>query len=264
MSLSAVLRQLLKDFAELFESSRARGWFLLGCATVLQAAFWYLATPGPALLRFAPRTLSAAADGISWTVATLLLAPALLQLLTGGSLRDLGLRLGDWRFGIRAVLVSSLVAVPLIALSSGQASGLAAMYPWAGAVVGSSVFALLAWALLYSAYYLAFEFFYRGFLLKTLADSFGTSQAIWLQAMAATLIHLGKPLPEALAAFPASLLFGVMAVRTRSILFPAAVHLVVGLTLDIAILARHGLLFQGGLFHGAMLHGELLQGTLLP
>lgn len=252
MSLGAVLRQLLKDFADLFESSRARVWFLLGCATVLQVAFWYLATPGPALLRFSSRSLSSAADGIAWTVAILLLAPALLQLLTGGNLRDLGLRLGDRRFGLRALAVSALIAVPVIALSSGQASGLASQYPWAGAVIGSSLLALVAWALLYSAYYLAFEFFYRGFLLKTFAESFGTNQAIWLQAMAATLIHLGKPLPEALAAFPASLLFGVMAVRTRSVLYPAALHLVVGLTLDIAILARQGLLFQGALLPGPL------------
>lgn len=242
MSLGEVLKQLLRDFAELFESKSARSWFLIGTATVLQVAFWYLATPGPALLRFAPRTLSAAADGISWTIATLLLAPALLQLLTGGTLRELGLRRGDAAFGLRAVLVSAIIAVPLIALSSGQASGLASAYPWAGPVVGSSVLALLAWALLYSTYYLAFEFFYRGFLLKALAEPFGMTHALWLQAMAATLIHLGKPLPEALAAFPASLLFGVIAVRTRSIIYPAAVHLVVGLTLDVAILARQGLL----------------------
>lgn len=242
MSLGEVLKRLLRDFAELFESKNARSWFLIGTATILQVAFWYLATPGPALLRFAPRSLTAAADGISWTVATLLLAPALLQLLTGGSLKELGLRLGDVGLGLRAVLVSALIAVPLIALSSGQASGLASAYPWAGPIVGSSVLALAAWALLYSAYYLAFEFFYRGFLLKTLAGSFGVTQAIWLQAMAATLIHVGKPLPEALAAFPASLLFGVIAVRTRSVLYPAAVHLVVGLTLDVSILARQGLL----------------------
>src|SRR5690606_1296083 len=237
MSLGDVLKQLLRDFAGLFESEDARSWFLIGTATVLQVAFWYLATPGPVLLRFAPRTLPTAADGIAWTLATLLLAPALLQLLTGGGLKELGFRLGDARLGLRAVVVSVLIAVPLVALSSGQASGLASMYPWAGAVVGSSVLALAAWALLYSAYYLAFEFFYRGFLLHALARPFGLTKALWLQAMAATLIHLGKPLPEALAAFPASLLFGVIAVRTRSILYPAAVHLVVGLTLDVAILA---------------------------
>src|SRR5690606_20093139 len=196
----------------------------------------------PALLRFSPQSLSAAADGISWTVAILLLAPALLQLLVGGNLRELGLRRGDHRYGLRAAAVSAVVAIPIIALSSGQASGLASFYPWAGAVVGSSIFALLSWALLYSAYYLSFEFFFRGFLLKAFADSFGTTQAIWLQAMAATLIHLGKPLPEALAALPASLLFGVMAVRSKSIFYPAIVHLVIGLTLDISVLARLGLL----------------------
>ena len=242
MKPGAALRQVLADYAALFGSAAARSWFLIGAATVLQVAFWYLATPGPALLRFAPQALSTAADGIFWTVATLLLAPALLQLLVGGNLRELGLRRGDHRYGLSVAAVASIIAIPIIALSSGQAAGLAGTYPWAGAIVGSSVLALLTWALLYSAYYLSFEFFYRGFLLKVFAERFGTSQAIWLQAMAATLVHLGKPLPEALAALPASLLFGVIAVRSRSIFYPAIVHLVIGLTLDIALLARQGLL----------------------
>src|SRR5690606_16728057 len=121
MNLGAALRQLWADFSALFESSAARSWFLIGAATVLQVAFWYLATPGPALLRFSPQSLSAAADGISWTVAILLLAPALLQLLVGGNLRELGLRRGDHRYGLRAAAVSSVVAISIIALSYGHA-----------------------------------------------------------------------------------------------------------------------------------------------
>src|SRR5690606_41693800 len=115
---------------------------------------------------------------------------------------------------------------------SGDARARAGAYPGAGAEIGGSVASRLGWALLYALYYLAFEAFYRGFLLRALEAPFGTSLAVWLQAFAATLVHLGKPLPEVLAALPASLLFGVLAVRSRSIFYPALVHLAIGLTLD--------------------------------
>ena len=139
---------------------------------------------------------------------------------------------------LSAVLGLAVVAVPLIALASGDA-GLALTYPWAGAWPGESLGNLLLWVGVYFLYYLAFEAFYRGFVLHA-AMGLGTARAIWLQAIMATLVHLGKPLPEVLAAAPASLLFAVLALRSRSILYPALLHLVIGVTLDVAVLARAG------------------------
>ncbi len=240
MTLGGALRALLGDLASLFTRRGSRTWFLLSAATVLQVAFWYLATPGPQLIGYAPRDLPTAAVGITWSLVTLLAVPALLFTTTGGTLREMGLTRGDPRFGWPAVGVCALVAVPLVALASGGASELAAAYPWAGTEIGRSLGTLAGWAVLYALYYLAFEAFYRGFLLRALEAPFGTSLAVWLQAFAATLVHLGKPLPEVLAALPASLLFGVLAVRSRSIFYPALVHLAIGLTLDVALLARAG------------------------
>lgn len=244
MTLGGALRALLGDLAALFPRRGARTWFLLAAATVLQVAFWYLASPGPQVIGLAPRDLPTAIVGITWSVVTLLAVPALLFTATGGSLREMGITRGDQRFGWPAVAVCVLIAVPVVALSSGDASGLANAYPWAGDDVGRSLGSLLGWALLYALYYLAFEAFYRGFLLRALEAPFGTVMAVWLQAFAATLVHLGKPLPEVLAALPASLLFGVIAVRTRSVVYPALVHLAIGLTLDVALLARAGTLLS--------------------
>lgn len=240
MTLGGALRALLGDLAALFPRSGARAWFLLAAAAVLQVAFWYLATPGPQVLSFAPRALDTAVVGITWSLVTLLAVPALLYTATGGSLREMGLTRGDRRFGWPATLVCSLIAVPVVALAAAGSPDLAANYPWAGPEVGQSIGSLLGWAALYALYYLAFEAFYRGFLLRALEAPFGTSWAVWLQAFAATLVHLGKPLPEVLAALPASLLFGVLAVRSRSVVYPAVLHLVIGLTLDVVLLARAG------------------------
>ena len=64
-----------------------------------------------------------------------------------------------------------------------------------------------------------------------------------MQAFAATAVHFGKPLPETLAALPGSLLFGLMAVRARSIVWPALIHFVVGASTDVFSLYHQGQLF---------------------
>lgn len=244
MRLGEALKLVLGDLVALFGIENAKTWFLLAAATVLMVAFWYLATPGPILLGFEQRDVATAVEGIFFAVATLLVVPALLHKLTGGSLAALGLRVGDHRFGLAALAVAGPVGMLIMIMASGSGSGLAAMYPWAGGAIGSSLTALVLWVLVYSLYYLAFEFFFRGFLLQVLTPAVGSVMALWLQALAATLVHLGKPLPEVIAALPASLVFGVIAVRSRSILYSVVLHLLIGIALDVAILARQGVLFN--------------------
>lgn len=238
------VRQLLSDLGKLFAPDRARTWFLLFAMLVVQAGFWYMATPGPTLLRFATRDPLTAATSVGWSLVFLLLVPALVYRAVVGRLDGAGLRWGDARFGLPAVLGLGVVAVPIIVLSASDAA-LALTYPWPGAWAGSSAAALVLWAGTYFLYYVAFEAFYRGFVLNTAARAIGVPSALWLQAIMATLIHLGKPLPELLAAAPASLLFGVLALRSKSILYPALLHLVIGLTLDVTLLARAGDLHLG-------------------
>ncbi len=235
------VRTLLTDLAQLFRPDQTRTWFLVFAMLVVQAGFWYMATPGPAILGFAVQDPVSAGSSVGWSLVFLLLVPALIYRLTVGRLDGAGLRWGDARFGLTAVLGLSVVAVPVIALSSSD-PGLAATYPWPGAWAGEGALNLLLWGLTYFLYYIAFEAFYRGFVLHAAARFMSVTAALWLQAVLATLIHLGKPLPELLAAAPASLLFGVLALRSRSILYPALLHLVIGLTLDITLLARAGAL----------------------
>lgn len=233
------VKLLWGDLQELFKPAHTRTWFLLFAALVLQAGFWYLATPGPTLLRFAAPDVLTALSAIAWSVVFLLLLPAIIYRLVVGRLDGAGLQWGDARFGLSALLGLSLVAVPVILLSAGDAS-LAQTYPWAGSWPGYSITNLLVWIVAYFFYYVAFEAFYRGFVLHAAAGALGQARALWLQTIMATLIHLGKPLPELLAAAPASLLFGVLALRSRSILYPALLHLVIGVTLDLALLGRAG------------------------
>ncbi len=232
------------DLAQLFDRKHARLWFLLTAALLLQAGFWYVASPGPALMGFQPHNLTTGVTTVAWSLAFLLIVPAGLLAVVGIDLRHVGLRLGDARFGLSAALGGAVIAVPLMYLGSFD-KGLEATYPWAGAWVGHSLVTIVAWAAIYGLYYVAFEFFYRGFLQTVVGDAWGTAQGIWVQTMAATLIHLGKPMTELLAALPASLLFGVLAARSRSVLYSTLVHLVIGLSTDLFVLYHQGLLLHG-------------------
>lgn len=235
------VRLLLSDLAKLFAPDRTRTWFLLFAMLVLQAGFWYMATPGPTLLKFATKDPITAGTSVGWSLVFLLLVPALVYRIVVGRLDGAGLSWGDAKFGLPAVLGLSIIAVPIIILSSND-PGLALTYPWPGLWAGESAVTLAVWAGAYFLYYISFEAFYRGFVLNTAARAIGVPSALWLQTIMATLIHLGKPLPELLAAAPASLLFGVLALRSRSILYPALLHLIIGLTLDVTLLARAGAL----------------------
>lgn len=233
------LRDLFSELAALFRSKLA---VYLLIAIFLQIAYWYLGSPGPQILKDTPRTLTTALYTIGFAFVFLLLLPAGLMTAMGDSLRRVGLGAGDWRFGVPVTLVASLVAVVLMALSSGNLA-LQLTYPWAGEWVGASPLNLFLWIFLYGLYYVSFEFFYRGFMLRTIEPVWGLSVAIWTQALASTLIHLGKPPAETFAALLAGFLFAVLAVRSRSLLYPIILHLVIGLSTDVFSLAYQGLLF---------------------
>ena len=74
------------------------------------------------------------------------------------------------------------------------------------------------------------EVAYRGALLRWLAPSAGTVNALALQAFVFGLAHgagtdfIGSPLPVMAATAAAGLLLGALALRTRSLLLPIAIH----------------------------------------
>lgn len=236
---------LLKDLAALFRGPEARLSWLLLLAILVQLGYWYLGSPGPSLLSESERSLGTAAINIGWALLFFLLLPLAALRLSGSAASDALLQVGDARFGLRAVLAMSFIAAPLLFLGA-RDPALQATYPWAGSWPGLSAATFLAWAGLYGLYYLSYEFFYRGFLLRLIEPAWGLHAAIWAQALASALVHLGKPPLETLAAVPMALVFAALAVRTRSILWPALIHLVIGLLTDAFSLYHQGLVFPAG------------------
>ena len=206
-----------------------------------QLGYWYLGSPGPSLLGGVEQTLSSALINIAWALLFLFLLPLLTLKLFRQPLKNIGLSWGNFHLGIILVLVLSPIVVLFMYIGSTDAN-LQNTYPWAGAWAGLSLQTLLIWVAIYALYYLSFEFFYRGFILKGFAKEIGLKQAMWLQVIFSVMIHFGKPLAETIAAIPAGFGFGLLALKTRSLLYPILLHLIIGISTDIFSLLRQGLL----------------------
>jgi membrane protease YdiL (CAAX protease family) len=94
------------------------------------------------------------------------------------------------------------------------------------------------WVLPYEAgyvllYYVAWEFFFRGWLLFTVEAAYGGVLAVVVQTLASCLLHLGKPEGETFGAIPFGLVTGYVALRTRSIWPTFLVHASLGVATDL-------------------------------
>jgi membrane protease YdiL (CAAX protease family) len=176
--------------------------------------------------------------------ALFLLVPLLLLKFLGREkLRDLGLGLGDVKFGFWVVILGWLVLALPGGISAGGMEDFCAEYPLAKLSVESGSRFLvyqLAYGLLY---YVAWEAFFRGFLQMGLRPYIGDLAAILVQTAASTLLHIGKPLGETWAALLAGFLFGALMLRMRSIWPLVLVHWGLGLLTDVFCARASGILW---------------------
>ncbi len=211
-------------------------------ALLTQLAYWHLGSPGPSLLGNAEPSLNNALINIGWALLFLLLIPLIALKQFKHPLKDIGFSWGNLRLGITLIIAISPIVILFMYIGSSNVA-VQSTYPWAGPWVGSSLGTLVIWITLYTLYYLSFEFFYRGFVLKGFAAEIGLNQAMWLQVMFSVMIHFGKPPAETIAAVFAGFGFGFLALKTRSLLYPILLHLIIGISTDIFSLLRQGLLF---------------------
>lgn len=83
----------------------------------------------------------------------------------------------------------------------------------------------LPWSTLLDLF--SWEFLFRGWLLFGFARKFGP-EAIWLQAVPFALAHIGKPEIETLTTIFGGFIFGWVAWRTKSFVYPLLLHWFVG------------------------------------
>lgn len=155
------------------------------------------------------------------------------------SLSAYGVQVGDWKFGVAFTLVAMAVMLPMNWFSSMDPE-FQAEYPLTK-LAGRSAFHFLFWELNYLIYYISWEFFFRGYMQLGLKERLGAFTAIMMQTIPSTIIHIGKPEGEMLAAIFGGLLLGALALRTRSILYPLIIHWFLGMTMDFCCLVRLGM-----------------------
>jgi len=127
--------------------------------------------------------------------------------------REYGFSFGNWKLGITYTLLGVLIMAPVIYfLGRGNAS-MQTFYarfliglPW------TTFLDLIGW-----------EFFFRGWILFAYARKYG-HDALWLQAVPFALAHAGKPEVETLSTIFGGFLFGWVAWRTKSFIYPFLIH----------------------------------------
>jgi membrane protease YdiL (CAAX protease family) len=166
---------------------------------------------------------------------------AIVAAMPGRRIREFGLGLGDWRFGVRAAALLYAAMLPVLALASFRANFID-YYPMNGWVRGEiqlyaaggasgHLLAFVMYELAYAAYFVGWEFFHRGFLTIGLEPALGW-YAVFVVAIPFGLLHVGKPMPEAYGAIVASLVLGWLAIRTRSSWYGFALHAAIAMTMD--------------------------------
>lgn len=152
------------------------------------------------------------------------------------NLSDYGFQLGEKRRGIVAVAVLFPIIAFAFLLPAAYQKEMRDFYPlFKGALEDVTIFQTME-ITRGIFFYTAWEFFFRGFLLFGMRKYVGDWNAILIQTIPSCLWHLGYPAGEIFMSIPAGIMFGVLALRTRSIIYPFLLHWLIGIALDVFIL----------------------------
>jgi membrane protease YdiL (CAAX protease family) len=153
-------------------------------------------------------------------------------------LKNFGFQLGDARYGFRFIFITLPFLIWIIYVGSSNA-GIQTEYPLAKSTLGMLPLFFTV-EMFYLLYYIGWEFLFRGFMLFGLEKQYGAFTAILIQTIPSAIVHIGKPASESFGAILAGLIFGFLAIRTRSILYPLLLHIVIGIGTDVFVMLRLG------------------------
>ncbi|HGY54636.1 MAG TPA: CPBP family intramembrane metalloprotease [Caldithrix abyssi] len=220
-------------------------YVLLISAPLLLTLYWYYGN-ARFLLKIVPAFQNNAAGDIyahimqfaSFFLLTFLLPLVYIKFIRRESPAEYGLQMGDKRYGFLFVLIAvPLIVAPLIYIAAGMPD-IRAEYP-----LSKALYQHREWVLWYELayvvfYYIAWEFFFRGFLLFGIKKYWGAMPAVLIQTISSCLIHLGKPDGEILGSIVIGILFGAIALRTRSIWYVFILHAAIGVLTDVFVMLR--------------------------
>jgi membrane protease YdiL (CAAX protease family) len=220
-------------------------YLILLSAPLLLTIYWYYGSADN-FLKYIP-AWSGAANGefyahvaqfFSFFVLMFVIPFLFIKLHLKKPLSDFGFGLGDIKYGTAFTIIAIVgLVLPLIYIASGMPD-IQQEYPLAKIL--HERFDLIVWyELAYVLfYYVAWEFYFRGFLLFGLKDKLGVMNAVLIQTISSCLIHLGKPDGEILGSILIGIIFGAVALRTRSFWYVFILHATIGVLTDLFVIFR--------------------------
>ena len=130
-----------------------------------------------------------------------------------------------------------LVVFPLVVMVSFSKS-FSSHYPLYSEA-RDSLASLIIWELSYGLYFVIIEFFFRGFMVFSLARYIG-ALSIFVMDIPYVMIHFGKPASETIGSIIAGVALGTLSLRTRSIFGGIIVHITIAWGMDILALLQKG------------------------
>ena len=162
---------------------------------------------------------------------TLFVMPVvIIKLFLKGRLNDYGLRAGDYKTGLKYSSVFLCIMILIVWFVSARTDFIQT-YPQLNDVKYSwGIFFLFEAGVL--LYMIAWEFIWRGFMLFGLEEKFGY-YAVLMQMIPFLILHNGKPAAETFGAIIAGLALGILAMKTRSVLYCIITHAGVMFSIDL-------------------------------
>lgn len=102
---------------------------------------------------------------------------------------------------------------------------------------GDSVGQFLIYESTYLVQFVSLEAFFRGFIVFALFKKLGY-YAVPIMTIPYCMIHFGKPAPESFGAIIAGMLLGYLALKSKSWIPGALLHIAIGLTMDSLCIAQ--------------------------
>ena len=168
---------------------------------------------------------------VIYTLLCFLVAPAITnKIVYRESLKEMGLVFPEKKIlSLVLIILSLIILVPCIIYFA----KLSAFQGYSLAHLSTHKF-IFAITFLFPLFYIGEEFFFRGFLFLGLWKRVGW-HSFWITDIIFTLSHFGKPWLEVLMCIPASVVFNVLTLCTRSIFPAVVVHSLLGIILSILV-----------------------------
>lgn len=238
--------------------------YILALGALIVCLFSYLTPPGMlshviprlTILKDLPGDLPYYISRFTLSFVLFALIPLLFIRLAGLSPSALGLnRIRSVQ--LKGKLFPFLILICFsVGISSAFDPALSAYYPYSKTLTSLAIKTNPLYFLFHifsyvGFYYIPWEIFFRGFLiLPLLSSSELESKTITphmlmiasFQAIPSSMIHFGHPLNETLGAIPFGILCGWLVLKYRSIIPGLLLHVITGVTMDMVITIRAGLL----------------------